>query len=206
MRDQVTLRESPIPTDPGGRGRVRSQGILVAGLGNVLLGDDAFGPHVVELLSDRFAFPDEVELLDLGTPGLNLHPFLAERSALILVDALRSRRPPGTVLRIGREDLLRRPPPPRVSPHDLGLKESLSLVELAEGRPLPVVLIGVVAEQCDQGAPMSESVESAVPGAMAACLDELRALGVEPVERPERPEAARWWSNPPLGEALHTER
>jgi hypothetical protein len=51
--------------------------IGVIGLGNVLMGDGAVGPHVVKTLEAYFVFPHEVALIDAGTPGLDLTAHVA---------------------------------------------------------------------------------------------------------------------------------
>ncbi len=163
------------------------------GLGNVLLGDDGIGPRVAFELESRFDLPPELEVLDLGTPGLNLQPYLHERRGLVLVDAIRGPGPAGEIRAFDRAALLERPPPPRVSPHDLGLKESLRLVELAEGRALPVTLIGVTVHRTEQGTPMSEAVQRALEPAVEAVRAALGRFGVEIGERERPRDGAPWW-------------
>lgn len=53
--------------------------VAVLGLGNVLMGDDGFGPTVIRELEAAWTPHPEVELLDLGTPGLDLLPFVSDR-------------------------------------------------------------------------------------------------------------------------------
>ena len=50
--------------------------IRVLGLGNVLMSDDGFGPYVARVLEAFYEFPDDVEVIDVGTPGLDLTPYL----------------------------------------------------------------------------------------------------------------------------------
>src|SRR6266508_490834 len=64
--------------------------IRVLGIGNVLMGDDGFGPYVVEALGARYEFPDNVSVIDVGTPGLDLAPFLIGADAIIVIDTVRS--------------------------------------------------------------------------------------------------------------------
>src|ERR1043166_7701348 len=71
--------------------------ILVAGIGNIFFGDDAFGVEVVRLLSQRL-LPPEVTVMDFGTRSYDLaFTMLEGYHATILVDATRQRQPPGTV-------------------------------------------------------------------------------------------------------------
>jgi hydrogenase maturation protease len=74
-----------------------SSRILVAGIGNIFLGDDGFGPEVLRHVSDRLAEP-EARLVDYGTGGLHLaYDLLDGWDALVLVDAVPDRGSPGTL-------------------------------------------------------------------------------------------------------------
>ena len=50
--------------------------IAVVGLGNVLMGDDGFGPYVAHLLEAWYEWPDDVQVVELGTQGLDLTPYV----------------------------------------------------------------------------------------------------------------------------------
>ena len=74
--------------------------ILVAGIGNIFQGDDAFGCEVARALSGRFA-PDQVRVVDFGIRGLDLAYALMDRPDLtILLDAAPRGGEPGTVYTI----------------------------------------------------------------------------------------------------------
>lgn len=71
--------------------------ILVAGVGNIFLGDDAFGVEVVRRLQAR-SWPEHIRVVDFGIRGLDLaYTLLDGYDALILVDATPRGRPPGTL-------------------------------------------------------------------------------------------------------------
>ena len=167
--------------------------VAVLGLGNVLLGDDALGPYAVRLLEARYELPERVPVLDLGTPGLDLFPYFEEADALILVDTVRSAAPPGTLRLYRRDEILKHPPRPRVSPHDPGLKETLLSLEFAGRGPREVLLVGVVPERTGQGVGMSDPVRAALPAVHAEILRELERLGAPAIPRraPRPPDI--WW-------------
>ena len=75
--------------------------MLVAGVGNVLRGDDGFGVAVAERLADE-KLPDQVRVMEVGIGGIHLvQELLAEPvDMLIIVDAVEMDRPPGTILLI----------------------------------------------------------------------------------------------------------
>ena len=71
--------------------------ILVAGIGNILLGDDGFGVEVVNRLAER-SLPDGVQVVDFGIRGLDLaYALLEEYDAVIFVDATSRGQTPGTL-------------------------------------------------------------------------------------------------------------
>ena len=81
------------------RGVITSQ-ILVAGIGNIFLGDDGFGPEVMRHVPQHVAGP-RVRVVDYGIRGMHLaYDLLDGCDALVLVDALPDRGAPGTAARL----------------------------------------------------------------------------------------------------------
>lgn len=139
--------------------------LAVAVLGNVLLGDDGFGPFVVELLHRRYVFPPEVELLDLGTPGLGLISYLYGHDAVVIVDAVAGAGSPGAVRVYDGAELERLPIAPRVSPHDPAVAEALAIARLAGTDPLDVCLVGAVPASLELGPGLTPPVRAAADAA-----------------------------------------
>lgn len=80
---------------------VRAKRVLVAGVGNVLRGDDGFGPAVTQLLA---GLPEGAEVIETGIGGIALlQELMAGCSGLILIDAVERGAPPGTVFFIEPE-------------------------------------------------------------------------------------------------------
>ena len=69
---------------------------LVLGLGNILLGDEGLGVRVVERLLEQYGFPEGVRVMDGGTLGLDLLPYVEDAARLLVVDAVQARKAPGT--------------------------------------------------------------------------------------------------------------
>ena len=170
--------------------------VAVLGLGNVLMGDDALGPTVIKVLEAEYEFPEGVSVQDLGTPGLDLTPYLAGVTALIMVDTVHSKGAPGEVRLYRRDEILKNPPQPRLSPHDPGLKEALLTMEFSGTGPGEVLLIGVIPAETRTGVGLSPAVRAAVPLAAAEVVKELARLGVAPAARPVPGAPDLWWERP----------
>lgn len=169
------------------------QDVRVLGLGNVLMGDDAVGPWVIEALLAGWEFPEGVSVLDVGTPGLDLTPFLAEADTVILVDSVHADAPPGTLRVYARDQLASRAPAPRVSPHDPGLTEALFALDFVGAAPRDVILVGIVPATVAKGVRLSAPVRAAVEGAAAEVVRRLAAMGLPPRPRALAVPAAPWW-------------
>lgn len=168
--------------------------ILIGGMGNVLLGDDAMGPYVVHRLESQFDFEENVQLEDLGTPALDLTHRIAGQYAVILVDCISSKEhPPGTVLEYDKEALLSVLPERRFDPHSPAVSECLLAAEMLGRIPENVMLIGAVGECFNPGEPISGSVRSSIDKVIGAVLGELWRLGVK-VERKASLEPDTWWA------------
>jgi hydrogenase maturation protease len=170
--------------------------VVVLGIGNVLMGDDALGPHAIEALLAGYRFQENVRVLDAGTPGLDLAPFVMEADSLILVDTVRSDGTPGA-LRLYREDqILKHAPQPRLTPHDPAVKDVLLSCKFRGMMPARVLLVGVIPKATAMGVGLSEEVRAAIPAAVDAVLRELERLGVPASPLPGAVPASPWWEKP----------
>jgi hydrogenase maturation protease len=167
--------------------------VAVIGIGNVLTGDDAVGPHVVRVLEATHAFPEGVLVVDAGTPGYDLTGFLAGMDAALLVDAVKAKGAPGELRVYEKAELLSRKPVLAMSPHEPGVREALLTAEFAGVAPAVVRLVGVIPGSTETGIGLSPAVRAAIPAAVQRVLRELAALGVAgtPREPPEAPDL--WW-------------
>jgi hydrogenase maturation protease len=115
--------------------------ILVAGIGNIFLGDDGFGVEVVRRLAQR-PLPEGVRVVDYGIRGFDLSCALMEGyDAHILVDALQRGGAAGTLYVI-EPDLAPSVSEEVVSPHGLHPAQVFALVRAMGGEPRCVRLVG----------------------------------------------------------------
>lgn len=149
----------------------------VIGLGNPLLTDDGVGLVLLEAL--RGEGWSHVDLVDGGTWGLSLLPTLADNAQVLVLDAVRSGHPAGSVVRGSVHDIPRLYRYP-LSPHQIDLAEVLAAAELTGGLPDAVEVVGV--EPASTEGPcieLSPAVAAAVPVALAQARAVLTAWGHE---------------------------
>ncbi|NUN71247.1 MAG: hydrogenase maturation protease [Bacteroidetes bacterium] len=119
---------------------------LIGGLGSLVMGDDGIGPRIIAMLEDRFDLPEDVDLIDIGTPGLGLMSYIIGYETVILIDAVHDTGDPGDVRLYGKEELFARPLQARVGPHDPAVVESLLTADML-GQPIRNIwLIGVIPQ------------------------------------------------------------
>lgn len=151
--------------------------ILVLGLGNILLRDEGLGVRVVERLSKEYSFPDEVFLLDGGTGAFFLLPYLERAERVLIVDAVKLGNPAGSIVELTLEECLLLPQE-KVSLHEIGLPDLLSLLKLRGKTFRDFVLIGVEPAVIAPGETLSEEVERGLPEVIERVLVKLSAWGV----------------------------
>jgi hydrogenase maturation protease len=142
--------------------------VLVAGIGNIFLGDDGFGVEVVRRLSER-SLPRWVEVVDFGVRGYDLaYALLEGYECAVLVDAVRRGEPPGTLFRL-ELDLEALPRLTSPDGHAMSPDQVLGLVRELGGRPPRLFLVGcepasLGGEEGTMGlsAPVAAAVEEAL--------------------------------------------
>lgn len=151
--------------------------ILVLGLGNTIMTDDGFGVRVVEALSSRYHFPEDVSLLDGGTLGLDLLPRLEGIERLLIVDALEMHAAPGATFRLEGEEVPRAFAS-KLSVHQMGVQDLLAVSELMGHLPQELVVWGVQPESIEMGTELTPTVAAAIEPVLAGVLEELRGWGI----------------------------
>ncbi len=178
----------PRPAEPA-----RAPRVAVIGIGNVLAGDDAAGPTALATFDAWWKVPAGVEVMDAGTPGLDLTASLAALDGAVIVDAIRAAGPPGEIRVLTGAALRSAPVLPALGPHDPGVRAAVLHAELARGAALDVRLVGVVAGVLETGIGLSAPVRAAVPDLVLGMVQALRALGVAAVKRDPPGVPALWW-------------
>jgi hydrogenase maturation protease len=153
----------------------KPRSLLVLGLGNLLLGDDGVGSAAIALLLDRYRPPRDVRVLDGGTLGLSLLPYLDEADAVLLVDAIRADAPPGSLVRLDGEQVAPAVAT-RLSPHQIGVSDLLDGARWLDRYPARLVLLGIVPETMELAVGLSPEVAKSLPDLVERVVDEAAAM------------------------------
>jgi hydrogenase maturation protease len=146
--------------------------ILILGLGNPLQGDDGVGCRVAQAL-EQHTLPDDVEVMDGGTPGVGLVNLWEGRQRVIIVDAAEMGQAPGSVVRFRPEDVKLTGSAQRFSLHRSGVADALALArELNLALP-EIVVFGVQPARVDWSQSLSPEVQAAVPQVIEAIIESL---------------------------------
>jgi hydrogenase maturation protease len=148
--------------------------ILVAGIGNIFLGDDAFGCEVIQRILRR-DLPEYVRVEDFGIRGFDLaYALMEDYEAVILVDAAPRGGDPGTLYAIepdlsALEDT--GPAEMVVETHGMNPMKVLAMVKALGGEPKRILLVGCEPEPVAAGVDeermgLSDPVQGAVDGAV----------------------------------------
>ena len=141
------------------------------------MNDDAAGVLVVQHLAEKFNFAEELTLLDGGTLGLDILPYLEGIDRLLVVDAVETGGLPGTIIRMTGDDI------PlalatKVSPHQMGLKDLLLVADLQGHAPAEMVLWGVQPGSIEMDIELSPEVARGVEILKEKVLEELALWGI----------------------------
>lgn len=137
--------------------------LLILGIGNLVLQDEGFGVHAVREL-EKCSLPENVDILDGGTAGMNLMGILQEYKDILIIDAALTPTPIGTVKHIIPKfsDAY----PPLITVHEIGLKDVIDAMHLTGYCP-DIELIMVSVEKYDSlGIELSPKVKAALPVAV----------------------------------------
>lgn len=163
------------PGDPG----MAKWDTLVLGLGNLLYADEGFGVRAVEDLQKRYTFPDNVYLMDGGTQGLFLLPWVGSAQSLLIFDAIDFGLEPGELRVMLDEDVPRFMGVKKFSMHQTSFQEVLSTCDLAGTLPERIALVGVQPDTLDDyGGSLRPVVKNRVNDAIVAGIDVLQQWGI----------------------------
>jgi len=155
--------------------------ILVLGLGNILLKDEGIGVHIVQKLQE-LSLLDNVEVIDGGTAGLDILLSQEGLGKLVVIDAMRAGKKPGTIYktrlkseekdRLGK--IFSREGKSKISLHQIGLGDALAAAEKINCAPGEIIIIGIEPKEIDYGLELTEEVKQRIPEIINTVLEEIK--------------------------------
>jgi hydrogenase maturation protease len=145
---------------------------LVLGLGNIIMGDEGVGVHVVRAV-EKYTLPAGIECLDGGTGGFILLEPLQSADRIVLIDATADENPIGTVTRTTPK--FSRDYPPTLTAHDIGVKDLLDAFYI-QGGARDVILYAITIDPLQSiSLDLSAAVKAAADEAVHRILEELNS-------------------------------
>jgi hydrogenase maturation protease len=153
-------------------GQAEMMNAIVLGIGNPLLGDDGFGVEVARRLREAEKWND-VEIIDGGSQGLYLLPYLQGRTHIIVADAVDFGGEPGQIACFSAEQVPARLSL-KMSEHQVTFHEVLALMRLLGERPKEFLFFGVEPRSNEWGDGLSKQVGDAVDPVVARIRDQIK--------------------------------
>lgn len=153
---------------------------LVLGIGNLLWADEGFGVRCAEAFAARWQLPESVRVMDGGTQGLYLLPYVSAADRLIVFDAVDYGLPPGTLRLVEDDEVPRFMGAKKMSLHQTGFQEVIASAALLDRCPRSMLLIGVQpVELEDFGGSLRPAVRDRLAEAVELAADRLRLWGLD---------------------------
>lgn len=149
-------------------GKIRK--ILILGIGNILMGDEGVGVHVVNTL-EKAALPADVECLDGGVGSFLLLEQMQSAERVILIDATVDGRPTGNIRRL--EPKFSADYPRTLTAHDIGLKDLIDAFHLMGKTPKVVLFAISIPPLQDMHMDLSPELIDTVPRVAQMVMEEV---------------------------------
>jgi hydrogenase maturation protease len=140
---------------------------LILGIGNLLMGDEGVGIHVVRHLQDNHKLPG-IDIVDGGTGGFHLLEYFQNYGRVILVDATMDGKPPGNITLL--KPKYSSDYPQTLTAHDIGLKDLLDSLYLLNKQPEIVLFAISISGLGGLNLELSEELQPAVEKAAEAII------------------------------------
>ncbi|MHB8076225.1 HyaD/HybD family hydrogenase maturation endopeptidase [Desulfosporosinus fructosivorans] len=150
---------------------MHSPKIMVMGVGNILLSDEGLGVRFLDMLKKK-DLPENVELLEGGTAGLELVHLIQEVDFLIIVDAINAQAEPGALFRFHPGDIKVFPEQYEVSFHQIGIIEVLAMANVLGHAPITLIF-GIQPKTLEWGMEISPEITALFPRLTEVILNEI---------------------------------
>jgi hydrogenase maturation protease len=156
--------------------------ITLLGLGSLLMQDEGVGIHAVRDIQEHYETPG-LEIIDGGTGGMDLLPYIENRDRLLVVDAANFGKEPGYIGVLRNEEI-----PAlfgvKASLHHLGLADVLAAAQLMDMAPKEICLIGIQPQTIALGLELTDLIQKKLPDLVALTIKQLEEWGIRCSRRP----------------------
>ena len=153
--------------------KVGQEKVIILGMGNLLRGDDGIGTHFVRMLNKDDLDCDNLEIIEGGICP-EFASFIEDADKLIIVDAIRGGKEPGTIYHLGIDDVAM-DLAAKSSVHQLGLVDNLKILRILGREPRHTIIIGIEPKNTDCRLELSPEVKKG--------LTELRKIVMEEIKK-----------------------
>lgn len=143
---------------------------LIVGVGNILLGDEGIGVHVIKEL-EKLKLPQNVELMDMGVSIFSLIPYIRGRKKIILIDALKSGSEIGNIYELSIDDI-EKDSGKCFSLHQIGIAEILTSFQF-EQTPAEIMILGIEIGEIELSMDLSPRIKSKIPHIVNYILNQI---------------------------------
>lgn len=136
--------------------------ISVVGIGNIIMQDEGFGVRCAEYLQKITDYPDFVQIIDGGTLGMDLMPYIAGTKKLLFIDAIDVEGNVGDFYQFTGDELnayFKN----KITIHDVGVNDMLAVLKLTDNPIEEVIVMGIKPEVVSMGLDMTEKIAKKVP-------------------------------------------
>ncbi|MBO0885008.1 MAG: hydrogenase maturation protease [Mycobacterium sp.] len=153
--------------------------ILIAGIGNIFLGDDGFGSEVLRYVCDQVTGSDGLQATDYGIGGMHLaYELLEDWDGLVLVDAVPDQGSPGTV-HVFEADHAAPESPAGLDAHGMDPATVFASLRALGGTAPRTIVVGCEVADVAERMGLSERVQAAIPAAVQAVGSAVAMLRAE---------------------------
>ena len=152
--------------------------VTILGVGNVILTDEGFGVRAAEYLDHHYTFPDNVQIVDGGTLGIELTQYVTGTNKLLVIDSINGGAEPGTVFRF-HNDAIMEHFQDKLSAHEVGIQDVLALLTVTGHKIPEVIVIGAQPFDLGAGVGLSDGMQALLPQIVEQILKDLRDWGIE---------------------------
>ncbi|RMG03601.1 MAG: hydrogenase maturation protease [Nitrospirae bacterium] len=156
--------------------------IAIIGIGNILMSDDGAGIFALQELEKRYHWPENIELIDGGTKGLELLPFVEGKDKILFIDAVNFNKEPGFVGELDKHQI-----PDhfatKLSVHQIALPDLIGAGRLMGTLTEEIHLVGIQPAYIETGYGLTEKVRENFSVFIEKILERLKIWGINPAEK-----------------------